>query len=132
MLFRSTWARFLVVTPTTKELIPKDPFKVLKSIVSLAGKPIEVKKLRSGDLLVEFGKRSHSECFQKCSSFAGAPVKVERHKFLNSSRGLLRDRSYALEDMLENEIQESLESQGVIGVRRMTKFVGGRKQPTNT
>ena len=126
----STWPRFLLV----KSLDPQSPvsklspFAIAKAIQGLAGEPKQVQKLRSGDLLVEVIRKTHSDNLLRSSSFAGVPVKVEAHTSLNTSKGIIRSKE--LVDCSEEELLSNLSAQGVKEVKRFTFRREGTVRPS--
>ena len=114
------WPRFLLVKSRDQQnpVSKLSPFAIAKAIEGLAGEPKQVRKLRSGDLLVEVTRQSHSSNLLRSTSFAGVPVKVEAHTSLNTSKGTIRSRD--LENCSEKEILENLSGQGVREVKRFT------------
>lgn len=126
------WPRYLVIKPLDNNTIPKNPFLIQKTIESIAGNPKSVRRLQSGDLQIEVDKKKHSDNLLRTETFAGVSVVVEPHRSLNSSKGLLRDKARVLEEMSDEEIVDELAPQGVNHVRRLTKFIDGKKTPINT
>jgi hypothetical protein len=76
--------------------------------------------LKSGALLIEVEKQQHSTSLL-LKDLAGIPVIGKVHYGLNQSKGILFDRDQDLDDIPEQEIQQELESQGVVTVKRFTK-----------
>ncbi|GFX94823.1 putative RNA-directed DNA polymerase from transposon BS [Trichonephila clavipes] len=62
-------------------------FKVLQGIE----KPKLVKKMRSGDLLVETKSSIQSNSYLSAKTFLDSPLLVIPHKSLNSSRGVISE-----------------------------------------
>ena len=60
------WPRFLVLQGTNKDipLAKLNPFAIEKGLKGLAGTPVSVKRLQSGDLIIEVSKKSHFDCLQ--------------------------------------------------------------------
>ncbi|GFW77651.1 uncharacterized protein TNCV_133421 [Trichonephila clavipes] len=82
------------------------------------GEPKSVKRLRSGDLLIETKSAVQTKSFLLAKSFINSPVTISPHKTLNSCRGVIFEL-----DLLttpEAEILEGFSNQGVIQVRRIT------------
>ncbi|GFW90159.1 putative RNA-directed DNA polymerase from transposon BS [Trichonephila clavipes] len=65
----------------------KSPFAIQKSLQGI-GKPKSVKKLRSGDLLMETKSAAQSKSYL---SFLVFPLQVVPHKSLNFSRGVISE-----------------------------------------
>ena len=114
------WPRYLVMKQHLTQVVGMtldklSPFAADKGIRSMAGPPKSVKRLRGGNLLVEFGKKSHSDNLLKISTFVGCRVSVEPHKSLNFSKGVIRCRAFC--SMSEEDILEELKPQDVINIR---------------
>ena len=59
-------------------------------------------------------------------------MKVTPHRFLNSSKGIVRDRARVLSDMTEDQLCKALASEGVTNVKRFTFKDGDTIRPSNT
>ncbi|GFT97309.1 RNase H domain-containing protein, partial [Trichonephila clavipes] len=77
-----------------------------------------VKKLRSGDLLIETSSAVQTKSFLLAKSFLCSPANITPHKSLNSSRRIISEPD--LLTTSDAEILEGFSSQGVIQVRRIT------------
>ncbi|GFY08074.1 RNA-directed DNA polymerase from mobile element jockey [Trichonephila clavipes] len=94
------------------------PFAIHKTLIGIAGEPKSVKRLRSGDLLIETTSALQNKTFFLAKSFLNNPVTVSPHKSLNSCRGVISEP-----DLLgtpDSEILEAFSDQGVTQVRRIT------------
>lgn len=111
-------ARFFVVKCNEGNFALKSPFLIQKAIHGLIGEPKSIKKLRSGDLLIEVKNSKQAENITKCKFFANIPVSVSAHNFLNSSRGVISEQDLIF--VPESEILENLKEQHVSQVRRIT------------
>ncbi|GFS85689.1 putative RNA-directed DNA polymerase from transposon BS [Trichonephila clavipes] len=93
----------------------KSPFLIQKALVGIGGEPKSVKRLRSGDLLLETNSALQTKSFLlKRKHFLDPPVN-NPHKSLNTSRGVISEP-----DLLttpEAEILDGFSDQGVIRVR---------------
>ena len=65
------------------------PFAVSKGIQVYVSKPVNVKKLKSGDLLVEVDNEKHSKSLLAATKLVSVPVEVSPHRSLNEKRGSL-------------------------------------------
>ena len=130
----SQWPTFLVMEggDAGGQPIKLNPFAIQKGLQGVAGTLKNVTKLRSGFLLLECNKKQQSLNLLNLKTFAGVAVKVTPHRFLNSSKGIVRDRSKILADMTEEELVSELEEQGVTNVKRFSFRDGDRLQPSNT
>ncbi|XP_061170317.1 uncharacterized protein LOC133179627 [Saccostrea echinata] len=131
------WPRFITLEAQisdqhTKPLTKVSPFVIQKGIQGIIGTPKNVKKLKSGALLIEVTKKQQSTSLLGLKMLADIPVVGQIHSGLNQSKGILFDRDHDLDDIPEQEIQSELESQGVISVKRFTKKRNDIIEPTNT
>jgi len=126
------WPRFLIIQGTSVEfpLAKLNPFAIEKGIKGLAGTPVSVRRLRSGDLIIEVSKRSHSDNLLRSSMLANCPVKIVPHRTMNSKKGVIRCRD--LSDTSEQEILDNLSAQGVTEVRKITVKRDGNRYNTGT
>ena len=126
------FARFLIIESLhpEKPLAKLSPFVIEKVLVSLAGSPKSVKKLKNGTLLVEVEKPQHSKNLLALKRFFDLPAKCTTHGALNSSRGVIRCPDLAGVD--EEEIVTELSTQNVIEARRIRVFRDGVRRDTNT
>ena len=128
----TSWPRFLVIKPNNKEntFLTVSPFAINKALLGIAGEMKSIRKLGSGDLMVETSRKSHSDNLLKCKMFINFPVTVSPHRSLNSSRGIIRHREFKF--CSDEEVQENLSSKGVTDVKRISVTRDGKKCPTNT
>jgi len=125
------WPRFLLISASSTDVPLKlSPFAIEKGIQGIAGSPKSIRRLRSGDLLVEVIKKAHSNNLLKASTFVGIPIKCEPHKGLNSSKGVFRCSD--LQDCSEDEILYELKDQGVTELKRIKIRRDGGLRDTNT
>ena len=123
--------RFLVIQNSDPDKPLKlSPFAINKGVESLAGAVKAVKRLRSGDILVEVERVGQAKNLLKADKFVNIPVKVSPHKTLNSCRGVVRCPD--LRDCSDEEILDELADQQVTGVHRVVISQNGEKKPTNT
>ena len=111
-------------------LISFTPFAIHTGVQSLAGAPKSIKKLNSGDYLIEVTTKGHAVNLLKSQIFINCPVKITPHRSLNSSKGIIRCRELA--GMRDPEICKELRDQGVTDVRRISVRRDGQNKPTNT
>ena len=119
----SSWPQFLLIASKDAALpITKlSPFVIEKALTGLAGSPKNVKKLKSGQLLVECEKKAHSENLLKSKHMAGIEIEIKPHPYLNSSRGIIKFRDLKFCSGQENLLE--LKPQGVIAIYRFKKKV---------
>ncbi|KAG1667767.1 Kinesin-like protein KIF21B [Nymphon striatum] len=129
------WPRFLVIKAITEEkyspLLKLSPFAIFKTIISIAGdEPKSVKRLISGDILVETNTEIQTGRLIKAKEFFNMPVAVSPHGSLNYSKGVIRSRE--LKDCSESELLTELSSQGVTTVKKILITRNGQKITTGT
>ena len=125
----STWPQFLVIRSTDDKRSLKNlsPFAIQKGIQGLAGEPKSVKKLKSGDLLVEVCRKHHSLNLLKSKMMVNVPIEVSPHKTLNTRKGVIRCRE--LKSCSNEEILEGLSSQKVKEVYQIKVKQEGNRVP---
>ncbi|GBO42131.1 hypothetical protein AVEN_38692-1 [Araneus ventricosus] len=94
------------------------PFLVENYISDTVGEVKSIKKLLSGDLLVEVASSKQSQQILKLKSMSTIPVSVSPHETLNTSKGVITCGELFYVPL--DEITEKLQSQGVSHVRRIT------------
>ena len=82
------------------------------------GEPKTIKRLRSGDLLKEVDRETHSTKLLAITELAQVPVKVSPHRTLNTSKGVLRTPE--LKNTTREELLTQLKKQGVTDARMVT------------
>ena len=84
--------RFLVVKSQEEKRTMADlsPFVIEKCIQSIVGHPKTIKKLKSGDLLLEVDRQQQVENLLKTTKIFDLKVKISLHQSLNSSKGVSR------------------------------------------
>ena len=99
-------------------------------IVSLAGQPKSIKKLKSGDLLLEVEKKKHIENLLRTKKLFNLDVNISLHKTLNCSKGVIRCED--LGPCTDVEILDHLRSQGVQDNRNIQGRRNGVLKRTST
>ncbi|XP_055950828.1 uncharacterized protein LOC129984899 [Argiope bruennichi] len=94
------------------------PFLVEKAISGHIGEANAIRKIRSGDLLVEVANKKQAQKILKIKSLSTIPVTVSAHRSLNSSKGVITCGELYNEET--DEILKELRNQGVTEVRRIT------------
>ncbi|GFS86617.1 uncharacterized protein TNCV_3160691 [Trichonephila clavipes] len=107
---------FLILSLPNCEMARKSPFVIHKAIIGIGGEPKSIKKLRSGDLLIETTSALQSKSFLLAKTFLDFPLTVTPHKSLNSCRGVISEPD--LLSSFEAEILEGLSDQGVTQCQR--------------
>ncbi|GFY34477.1 uncharacterized protein TNCV_2821631 [Trichonephila clavipes] len=94
---------------------PLDPHPDAVSLYSgctLGDEPKSIKRLRSGDLLIETISALQTKSFLLAKTFLNSPVTVSPHKSLNTCMGVISEPN--LLNTPESEILEGFSDQGVI------------------
>ena len=105
--------RFLVLHSQDKTLISSlSPFVIEKVLNGMAGEPKGIKKLRSGDLLLEYTNKKQIENLLRLKSFHNLKVQVSLHASLNTCKGVVHCPD--LKGVSKEEILEEMRDQGVI------------------
>ena len=127
-----SFPRFLLIESNLPEqaISSLSPFVIQKCLLSIAGSPKSVKKMKSGALLIEVEKKAHADNLLKLKTFFNIPAKCSAHNTLNTSKGIIRCPDLA--GVSEEEIASELADQLVVHVRRMTSYRDSIKIPTNT
>ena len=76
-----------------------------------------MRKLKSGDLLVEVSSANQSLILSKCSTTGSFSVSVEPHKTLNTCRGVMPVADFI--HSTKEELLDNFKSQNVIDVCRI-------------
>ena len=123
--------RFLIIqSRDPNKPLKLSPFAINKGVESIVGTAKSIKRLRSGDVLVEVDRAGQSSKLLKMETFVNTPVKVSAHKTLNSCKGVVRCPE--LRDCDCQEILDELSDQQVTDVHRVMINQNGVKKPTNT
>ncbi|GFT07184.1 putative RNA-directed DNA polymerase from transposon BS [Trichonephila clavipes] len=107
-----THCRFLILSISNNDMTRKSPFAIQTAIQGIGGDPKSVKKLRSGDLLLETASALQTKSFLLAKTFLDCPLTASPHKSLNSSRGVISEPDLICTP--EAEILEGFSGQGVI------------------
>ena len=111
----STSPRFLVITSKEeRSMSSHSPFSIRhrKSTARHSWCAKKHKKLRSGDLLVEYEKKKQIENLLRLNDFLDLKVKVSLHGSLKICKGIVCCPD--LKEVSEQEILENMREQGVI------------------
>ncbi len=85
---RDTWPRYLVMEAKgERTLASYSPFLLQKGLKGKAGELKNVKKLRSGALLIECAKKAQAINLMTATKLADIPITCSAHKTLNFSKG---------------------------------------------
>ncbi|GFW74977.1 uncharacterized protein TNCV_2678451 [Trichonephila clavipes] len=95
-------SRFLILSLPNNEMSKKSPFVIQKALKGIGGDPKSVRKLRSGDLLIETASAVQSKSFLMAKTFLDSTLTVTPHKSLNCSRGVISESDLFLHIILIN------------------------------
>ncbi|GFT60863.1 uncharacterized protein TNCV_3615921 [Trichonephila clavipes] len=90
----------------------KSPFAIQNALVRIGGEPKSVKRLRSGDLLIETLSTIQKKSFLLEKTFLDSPVTICSHQTLNSCRGVISEPDQLT--TTDAEILDGFSGQGVI------------------
>ena len=113
-----------------KSLSRLSTFAIQKGIEGLVGEPKNIKRLRSGDLLIEVDRETNSTKLLAFKEIAGIPVKVSPHRTLNTSKGVIRTQE--IKNTTNEELKTQLKRQGVSDARIITIKKNGDTIKLNT
>ncbi|GFV83660.1 uncharacterized protein TNCV_3612341 [Trichonephila clavipes] len=115
-----SFPKFIVLHATdNRKLLNASPFLISKAVQGSAGSVKSIKKLPSGDLLIETATQAQSINLLQCTNLSNIPITATPHKTLNSSKGVIYCPD--LIPLPDSEIEE-LASQGVEAVKRVTSI----------
>ena len=122
-------ARFFIIKRKEGDFSKTSPFLIQKAIQSVVGEAKSLKKLRSGELLIELQSNLQAKNLKKCTKLADISIIVSTHRTLNSCRGVISDPDlqYVSEEV---EILENLKNQRVTYVKIITILKNAEKIPT--
>ena len=121
---------FLLIK-TESKLSAISPFLIDKSLQAIAGGNLKsVKKLRTGELLVETENGKQAKRLMKAEKLGTLPIKTNIHKTLNSCRGVITVDE--LVDVSDKDILEGLRDELVTNVRRICIRRDGNQLPTRS
>jgi len=112
----STWPKFLVVTGRDEEFSRLSAITICRTIKEYIGLVENTRRLRSSSLLVQVAHKEQSTKLLELRDFAGAPVKVEPHRFFNSCKGVIT--SHESSRCSDDELRDWLNEYNVIHIYR--------------
>ena len=114
----SSFPRFVVLESLEDKSLTKiSPF-VIHKVISGIVKPVSVKKLKNGTLLIEVDKKTYADNLLTMKFFTNLKIKSYAHASLNSSKGVVRSAELSLCTL--EEIKSHLKTQSVTDVKRIT------------
>ena len=109
--------RFFVIKRNEGDFCKTSPFLIEKAIQSAVGCIKSIKKLRSGELLIEVQNNQQAINLRKCTQLANIPITVSAHRTLNSCRGVISEPDLLY--VSETELTENLKNQKVTEAKRI-------------
>ncbi|GFS48921.1 RNA-directed DNA polymerase from mobile element jockey [Trichonephila clavipes] len=73
-------ARFLILSLPNKDMMKKSSFAIHKALIGIGGEPKSIKRLRSGDLLIETSSAVQTKSFFLAKTFFDSPLTISPHK----------------------------------------------------
>ena len=111
------WPRYLVMSGQDQSFRKLYAIAISKAIQGLCGEPKDIRRLRSGDLLIEVHRDAQSRSLLGTLMLHNCPVKVTEHRTLNYCKGVIH--SHENLTCSEDEILEYLAPTGVTAVHRI-------------
>ena len=102
------------------------PFLIQKAIQSVVGEANSIKKLRTGELLIEVQTNTQAKNMKKCTNLANIPVIISSHRTLNNFCGVISESDL----QYVSELLDNLKEQKVTHVKRISIFKNDEKIPT--
>ncbi|GFY39599.1 uncharacterized protein TNIN_375411 [Trichonephila inaurata madagascariensis] len=125
-----SFPKFIVLHATdNRKLSNASPFLISKAVQGSAGSVKSIKKLPSGDLLIETTTQAQSINLLQCTNLSNIFITATPHKTLNSSKGVIYCPD--LIPLPNSGIEEKLASQGVEAVKRITSIKDAKKRVVN-
>ena len=122
-------ARKFLIRGTGSSISTLNPFLVRKFLINCIGHPKDVKKLRSGDLLIVTADVGQSRILSSLTSFCNVPCTVEIPFHWNTCKGTVIHPDFA--DMSDEEISDGMVEMGVVGAKvflRTNRVTGNRER----
>jgi hypothetical protein len=111
-----TWPKFLVVTGCDDGFSRLSAITICRYLKETVGFIESTRRLRNSSLLVQVDHRDQSLKLLGLKAFAGAPVKVEPHRFFNSCKGVVTSHESSL--CSDDELRDWLDDYNVIHIHR--------------
>jgi len=121
---------FIIEAVEEGDLSKVSPFIVERVIRGAIGTARQIKKLRSGKLLVEITRNSQVNNLLKITTLSDIPVKVSPHRSLNQCKGVIR--SPELASLSQYELESELQKHNVTDVKKIFIKRDGITRNTNT
>lgn len=111
------YSPFLVIHSEDGILKKMSPFFICKGIKGICEDPKNIKKLPSGDYLIETKTQTQSKILLETSKIGNIAVNITKHRTLNHSQGVISEID--LLHVPESELTTELSSQGVVAAKRI-------------
>ena len=116
---KNDFPRFIITESLQdKKLDQLSPF-LIEKIISSRSNPKTVKKLRTGNRLVEVESKKHADNLLKMEKFHNLKCHAYPHAKLNTSKGVVRSKELSL--TRPEEIETAFKKQGIKEYGRVTK-----------
>ena len=122
--------RFFVIKRNEGDFSKTSPFLIEKAMQSAVGNVKSIKKLRSGELLVEVQNCRQATSLKKCTQLANMPITASAHRTLNSCRGVISEPDLIY--VSETELIENLKNQKVTEAKKFMYIKIMKKYQLNT
>lgn len=122
---------FILSAADGSSLSAINPFLLGKAVEIQVSSVAELRKLRNGTILIKAADSKQATALQKMKRIGETDIKVEVHRSLNFSKGVVRCKE--LSYCTNEEILEELKSQWVVGCSNISvKSDFGDRRKTNT
>lgn len=120
---------FIVLQADNEQLSKMSPFLINKYITNAAGVVKNIRKQRSGELLVEAVNITQANSLLKIKNFGDLNIQAFGHKTLNYTKGVIYSPELSM--VSDDEFKEELNSQKVCDAKRIINRKNGETKPTN-
>ena len=110
----SDFPRFIIIESLQDTKLNQLSPYLIEKIISGRSNPKTVKKLQSGNQLVEVESKKHAENLLKMEKFHNLKCRAYPHAKLNTSKGVVRSKE------TPEEIETAFKKQGIKEYRRVT------------
>ena len=114
----SDFPRFIIIKSLHVTKLDQLSHFLIEKIISSWSNPKTVKKLRTGNLLVEVESKKHAENLLEMEKFHNLKYRAYPHTKLNTSKGVVRSKELSL--ATPEEIEMAFKKQGIKEYRRVT------------
>ena len=111
-----TWPKFLVITGCDDGFSRLSAITICRTLKENVGYIENTRRLKNSSLLVQVAHKDQSLKLLEYKAFAGAPIKVEPHRFFNSCKGVITSHESSL--CSDDELRDWLNDYNVIHIHR--------------